>query len=389
MQSFVGTSEWTAEEVLRALRGLSGHREWRFRYELLSAQGTRLRDLDNVLGCSVSNDFNAQIKRTAKFLVSDDNSINYLGQRIRPWAGIRMPNGGYMEWPLGVFLLTSPKRQVDISGAVTRDVEAYDQTMVLVDDKVASRYYVGPNVEYTAAVSELLANTAGINGYSIVSSNTRTIAALEWEPGTSKYQIVADLLAAINYEGLWFDGNGTARAAPYVVPSLRDADFLYQTDDLSTILPDVEVDVDYFQVPNRWVLIVSSPDQPPLRAEIVNNNPFSPTSTVNRGRVITRVVTDESAPNLAVLNDIAARYRDEDGQLFETVKFKTGIMPFHENGDVYDFAYFDLSVGGRFLELGWDMELTQGAQMSHTVRRTVSVLSGFGIGPFGLMPFGG
>jgi hypothetical protein len=389
MKDLVGATDWTRDEVLRSLQGVDGEREWRFRYELLTATGIKIRDLDNVLGGSIANDFTAEIKRTAKFLILDDGSINYLSQRIRPWAGIMMPDGKFQEWPMGVFLLTSPKRSVDISGTVVRDVEAYDQTMVLMDDVVPGRYYVGPNVEYTAAVSELLANTMGVQGYSIVSSNTRTIAALEWEPGTPKAQIINDLLTAINYEGLWFDSNGTARAAPYVSPADRSAEFTYQTDDVSTILPDAEVDVDYYKVPNRWVLIVSSPDQPPLRAEIINNNPFSPTSTINRGRTVTRVITDATAPNQAVLNDIAERYRDEDGQLFETVAFKSGLMPIHENGDVIDFAYFDLNVAGRFLELAWSVELIQGAQMEHTLRRTISVLSGFGVGPFGLMPFGG
>jgi len=389
MQSLVRTSEFTPDEVLRALRGLEGHRSWSFRYELLSAGNVKIRDLTNVLSGAVANDFLAAIKRTAKFVLHDDGSINYLAQRIKPWARIQLESGLWMEWPLGVFLLTSPGRAVDISGVVTRDVDAYDQTMVLIDDVVSARHYVGPNVEYTSAVSEILANTAGISSYSIVSSNTRTVSALEWEPGTSKYQIVSDLLGAINYRSLWFDGEGTARAEPYVSPQLRDAEFTYQTDDLSVILPDAQVDTDYFQIPNRWVLIVSSPDQPPLRAELTNNNPFSPTSTVNRGRVITRVISDAVAPNQASLNSIAERYRDEDGQIFETLGFKTGIMPFHENGDVFDFAYFDLGIAGRFLETKWSFELVQGAEMSHEARRTVSVLAGFGSGPFGLMPFGG
>lgn len=385
----LSSESYTRPEVLRALRGLSGHRNWKFRYELLSSKNEHIRDLKHVVAGSVKHDANANIKRTAKFTVQERGSINYLSQRIRPWAGIEMPDGYFMEWPLGVFLLTTPTQAVDISGTVTRDIDAYDQTMVLIDDVVPGRYYVGANVEYTAAINELLQGTLGINSYSIVSSNTRTPAAIEWEPGTSKAQIIGDLLAAINYNSLWFDGEGTARAEPYVSPTLADADFIYQTDDLSTILPDAEVDVDYFQVPNRWVLIVSNPDQPPLRAEIINNSPYSPTSTVNRGRTITRVVTNEHAPNQAVLNDIAQRYRDEDAQLFETITFKTGLMPFHENLDVYDFAYFDLSVAGRFMEMAWSFNLEQGAEMEHKARRTVSVLSGFGVGPFGLMPFGG
>ena len=142
---------------------------------------------------------------------------------------------------------------------------------------------------------------------------------MEWEPGTSKLRIISDMLAAINYGSLWFDGNGTLKASPYIAPSLRDADFHYETSAVSVILPDAEQNLDLFSIPNRWVLIVSNPDQPPLRAEITNASPLSPTSTINRGRIITKVVTDVEAPNQAVLNSLAERMRDEDGQVFEHI----------------------------------------------------------------------
>jgi hypothetical protein len=341
-----------------------------------------------MLSGSIDNDFFAEIKRTGKFTIRDDGSINFLTQRIRPYAGILMPDGTWKEWSLGVFLLTTPVKSVDLSGSVVREVEAYDQTVVLLDDMVPGRYFVGANVEYTEAIQELLTNTPGIPSFSIESSTTRTPAPMEWEPGTSKLRIISDLLAAINYGSVWFDGNGTLKAGPYIAPSDRDADFLYQTDEVSVILPDAEQSLDLFQIPNRWVLIVSNPDQPPLRAEITNTSPLSPTSTINRGRIITKVVTDVEAPNQAVLNSLAERMRDEDGQVFEHISFDTGLMPFHENGDVFDFIHYDLVVSGRFMETKWSLNLQQGSPMKHEARRTVSVLGGFGIGPFGLAPFG-
>jgi hypothetical protein len=300
-----------------------------------------------------------------------------------------MPDGGYAEWPLGVFLLTTPARNVDIAGVVTRDVEAYDQTIVLQDDTVPDRYFVGASYPYTDAINELLGNTAGIASFSISASTTVTPAALEWEPGTSKYRIVADLLSAINFGSLWFDGDGVARAEPYRSPVDRDAEFEYRTDDVSVILPDAENSLDLYAVPNRWVLIVSNSDQPPLRAEIMNTDPSSPTSVPNRGRIITRVITDAEAPNQAVLNAKAERFRDEDGQYYETISFKTALMPYHGNADVFDFEYHRFVGYGRFLETKWEMDLVQGAEMSHEARRTVSVLGGYGTGPYGTMPYGG
>ncbi|MBK8246309.1 MAG: hypothetical protein IPK85_02700 [Gemmatimonadetes bacterium] len=284
---------------------------------------------------------------------------------------------------------TTPTRQVDISGVVTRDVEAYDQTIVLQDDTLADRYFVNNNYPYTDAINEILAETPGIPQSSISPSTATTPAALEWEPGTSKYQVISDMLSAINYGSLWFDGEGVARATPYVSPRLRAAEFEYRTDDVSVILPDAAQSLDLYSLPNRWVLIVSNSDQPALRAEIRNTDPASPTSIPNRGRIITRVITDSNAPSQAMLNAIAERYRDESGQVYETIDFKTGLMPFHENGDMYDFEYAGFVGFGRFMETKWSFDLQQGAEMSHEARRAISILGGFGTGPFGTMPFGG
>lgn len=389
MQSLTRFSDYTSNEVLRALRGMQARREWRFRYELLTKDNIRIRDLENVVGGSVEQDFFAEIKRTARFVLVDDGTINFLNHRIRPWAGVRMPDGNYMEWPLGVFLLTTPTRKVDISGVVTRDVEAYDQTIVLQDDTVPDRYFVSGNYPYTDAINEILSLTPGIPSYSISPSLSVTPAAMEWEPGTPKYRIIADMLSSINYTSLWFDGNGVARATPYVSPTSRSAEFTYRTNDVSVILPEADHTLDLYSMPNRWVLIVSNSDQPPLRAEITNADPASPTSVPNRGRIITQVITDSNAPNQSVLNAIAERYKDENGQVYESIAFRTGIMPFHENSDVFDFEYVGFVGYGRFMETKWSMDLSQGSEMSHEARRSISILGGYGTGPYGTMPYGG
>jgi hypothetical protein len=388
MQDLTNFTDYSDDEVLLALRGTRARRVWRFRYELLTARNVRIRDLTNVLSGSITNDFFAEVKRTAKFTVVDDGTINFINQRIRPWAGILMPDGNYMEWPLGVFLLTSPVRKVDIAGVVTRDVEAYDQTIVLEDDTVPDRYFVNSNYPYTDAIREIMGDTNGLTSFVITDSTAQTQAQLEWEPGTSKYRIISDMVAAINYGSLWFDGGGVARIQPYFEPSTRTAEFTYRTDDVSVILPEADQSLDFYSVPNRWVLVVSNPDQDALRAEVSNTDPASPTSIPNRGRIITRVVTGVDAPNQAMLNAIAERYRAE-GQVYESIAFRTGLMPFHENADVYDFEYAGFVGYGRFMETKWSLDLVQGAEMEHEARRAISVLGGYGTGPYGTMPYGG
>lgn len=372
MQS-LAVGGYNAADVLYALRGIRGRREWRFRYELLTASNSLIRQLDNVAAGSVEHDFLAEIKRTAKFTIEERGDINFISERVKPYAGIRMPDGGYAEWPLGVFLMTTPTKKADISGTLTREIDAYDQTVVLQDDTVTNRYYVGAAQNVVNAVIELLSNTPGIVSWNIPPSSATTSAAREWEPGTTKYAIISDLLGSINYNSLWFDGNGVARSSSYVTPADRPTEFTYATDDVSVILPDADQTIDFYKVPNHWVLIVSNPDLPPMRAEIVNDNPASPTSTVSRGRTITRVVTEDDVPTQALLNVKAERYRDEDGNVFENVVFKTGLMPFHENSDIYMVDHGQLVVNAKYNETKWGFDLAQGAEMTHDVRRTVTV----------------
>ncbi len=372
MQS-LAVNGYAAADVLYALRGVRGRREWAFRYELLSSTNAKVGDLTNVAAGAVEHSALAEIKRTAKFIVRDDGSINFMSQRIKPWARIKMWDGGYAEWPLGVFLLTTPTRKVDIAGVNSREIEAYDQTIVLQEDTVLDRYYIAGNALVTDSILELFQNTLGINAWNITASTYRLPVGIDWDPGTPKYTIINDLLALINYNSLWFDGSGVAQVAPYALPSVRASEFDYYTDDVSVILPDATETLDLYKQPNRWVLIVSEADRPPLRSVISNNNATSPTSIVNRGRTITSVTTDETAINQAVLDAKAQKVREEASMIFQEVEFETGLMPFHANLDIYNFLYEGMVTTGKFVEVEWGMDLEQGASMKHKIRRTVSV----------------
>lgn len=362
---------YLAADVLYALRGIKGRRDWAFRYELLNSSNAKIGDLTNILSCSIDHDAEAEVKRTAKFTVRDDGSINYLSNRIKPWARIKMPDGGYAEWPLGVFLLTSPNRKIDVAGVLTRDVDAYDQALVCQDDNVSTRYYVANNYLYTDAINELLAGITGLGGYSITTSTLRLPAALEWDPGTTKFKIINDLLAAINYTGLWFDGAGVARATPYVSPAAAASAYTYATDAFSVVVPEAEQTIDIYGVPNRWVLLVSTPDRPTLRSVITNTNPLSATSTVSRGRTITKVVLDD-AVNQTTLDARAAKMMELDSLAYSVYHWQTGLMPVHEYLDIVTLDYPDMNVSNvKLQETRWSMDLSQGAVMDHTARVAV------------------
>jgi hypothetical protein len=277
---------------------------------------------------------------------------------------------GYVEWPQGVFLLTSPTRKANDTGTITRDVDAYDQLLIYRDDVVTNRYAVMAGSVYTDAIEQLIGTQVDKN---ITRSSLTLPTTMEWEPGTPKLTIINALLNAINYESLFFDEYGTAVARPYVQPADRASEYEYSTDDKSVILPDAEQTLDLFSIPNSFTLVVSDPDRPPLTSTYVNNNPASVTSTVSRGRTIVQYLAEQTAPDQATLDAAARNAAYDASQVYESISFTTALMPIHSNADVYTLTYNDLGISAKYAEQSWSMTLEAGSTMKHSCRRSVQL----------------
>lgn len=362
----------TEEEILAALRGVSGVRRLSFRYELLDSGNGYIEDLDSVLAGSIEQNWLSDIKRTAKFTLRETGRIDFLSDRIKPHVRLHLPPYGrfdYVEYPQGVFLLTSPSRSVDENRRITRQVEAFDALQVFSDDLVASRYTVATGANVISAVATLLGTVT-----KVVSPHAATLtAAKEWPPGTSKLSIINELLGSVNYESLSFDEEGRAVVQPYRAPSIRTEEYEYATDTHGLIVPDVDQELDLFSIPNRWVLVVSDPDRPDIVASYTNVDPGSPTSTIRRARTITDFRTEQDAVDLPHLQAKAERLAFEASQVYEAIDFTTALMPIHSGNDVYRLRYDPLAINARYSEQSWSFDLSVGAKMKHRARRVVSV----------------
>lgn len=365
-------NQHTEAEVLAALRGTLGARKFTFRYDLLSSANVKQAGLTGVLDCTVEQNWLADVKRKASFTIRDTGLINYLQDRIQPWVRLWLPPYGtsdFVEWPQGVFLLTSPVRKVGRLEVVTRDVEGYDPLQVFAEELMTTRYTVAAGVVYTTQISTLLGSIP-----KQVETSAKTLpAAREWDPGTSKLAIINDLLTAINYESLSFDEDGMAIVQSYRSPAVRPAQYDYADDQDSVMLPDTEQELDVFGVANQWTLTVSEPDRPALTATYTNTDPSSPTSTVNRQRTIGIFETSVDAVDLTTLQARAARLAFEASQVFEAITFETAMMPMHSGNDVYTIRRAALAVNDKYGEHTWSMNLRAGAKMSHRARRVVTV----------------
>jgi len=282
-------------------------------------------------------------------------------------------NDDFVEWEQGVFLLSSPTRSIDESGVVTRSIELFDQSAILNSNVADETYYVPAGAKYTDAVKEILDANPAIPKYEI-SPSTQTLPTQKvWDGGTSFLKIIYDLLTAINYEPLYFDESGTAQVQPRIDPELRTPEYTYDTGSVSVMVPSANQTLDLFNQPNKWVLIVNDPDRIVLKSTVTNDDPASPTSTVNRGRTISSFATEQDAADQFTLDQKAQKLAQESSQKYEELEFSTALMPIHSHNDIYMLSYPELGVQGKYTEVGWSYNLASGATMKHTARRVIQL----------------
>lgn len=379
----------------------AANRKISFRYELLDKSNRRKRDLKNVLSAEVAHSSLAQIKRTAKFTLTETDDIDFLNDRIKPYMRLYVPPGrilarqyafysqnqpvlwktlrestqeGWVEFPLGVFLLSSPVRK-DEGRSVMRDVEAYDGLLVLRDDKFQERYTVTEGASYYQAIVDILAS-AGITRYNIDNTDDTLSRSIEFEPGREKLFAINELLGQINYTPIFVDVDGYYTSRYYRSPAQRSADYVYKTDDKSVILQGAEEELDLFNVFNSWTVVRTNEEQEPLTSFYSNTNPDSPTSTVRRGRVIAEHREIENIANQQALDAYVERIAFASSQVYGRIKFDTALMPFHDYQNVLQLEYEPLEIVGKYVELSWSMKLETGGSMSHELRKIVDVGGG-------------
>jgi hypothetical protein len=360
---------YSATSVMTALHYPS--RTWKFKYELINQYGVIKKLLTTIINCKVTQAYTSTIQRTMQLTMADDSDVDFGSDRIRPWACLLMPDGGFAELPVGTFILSTPPQKIT-DNIVTREISGYDFTQILQDTELPIRTSFGSPHTVTDNIKTIL-QLAGITSYNLSTNPSPLPVLREWEAGTKAIQVVNDLAAAINYEPVWFDAMGTCQIQPYISLDRRTSEHDYINDALSVMLPDPARSFDYFNVPNDFVLVVSEPDRSVLRSEYINTNPLSPLSTISRGRHITTIINSTEAIDQLTLNAVARKTAEQASQIYEVITFDTGIMPMHASGDVIKFVHSKLNVSALYQETGWSYELKSGAVMNHTARRIMPI----------------
>lgn len=381
-----GYGGYSKEEIMDVLHARNSPRSVRFRYYVLDTNHNVKAELTKVESCKIDHAAFARIKRTATLALLEEYEpeyyvdgkpapqkeiINYLSDRIQPVMEVKMHDGKWLSFPLGVFHPSTPSRQASLK-EIKREIDLYDGLIVLSEDLISRRLTFSSGSNITDLVANIMRD-AKITRINVTPSNETLPKDKDFDPGTPRLDIVNELLDMINYTPVWCDANGYFTTGPYRAPGDREVEYEYRDDELSIIYNGASEVLDLFGVANEWTLVRTNTEEPPLVSTKQNNNPNSPTSIPSRNRKITDFREVDEIASQSALNGLVERIAAEASQVYGRFICETALMPIHEYQDKVRIQYNKLGVADDFIETNWSMELKAGGRMEHEMRKVVHI----------------
>lgn len=346
------------------VHALTQHRSEAWRYDLLDLADKKIGELDGVSEGTFDFSVNNTI-RSGGSLTTTGQDIDWLSVRIQPWRTVKAA-GQTIEWPAGVFIPASPGVDYSAPGGI-RNLELYDKLLVLTQDKIGATYGIPAGVNVTSTIRSLLQEAGEVRD-AITDSPATLRTSMSFEAGTTKLQIINELLESINYFSLWVDTRGVFQGTPYVAPGGRGIAWTFADDHRSIYSPAFTIDEDTFNIPNRVSLVSTSDGETAaLTAEARNEDPNSRYSFNRRGRWIDDTQQEVEASSQGVLNDLAQRRLIELSSATQTFNISHAPLPLELN-DAVRFTRAAENISTTAVVQAFSISTAVGAPMKLTFR---------------------
>ena len=291
------------------------------------------KKIENVKSCSIIRDSDVGTLGSASINITESVGECY----VRIYL-ITIQNGTKERHPLGTFLVQTPSTSFD--GKVRNlSMDAYTPLLELKETKPPLGYSVmkGTNI-MTIARQLTQENTRA--PVVPASCDTNLFSDFVAETDDSWLTFLTDLLLNAKYS-YDLDEMGRILFAPEQDTASLQPVWTYNDDDNSSILyPNLNMDHDLYGIPNV-VEVIYSHGNGYYYSRVVNDDPNSPTSTVNRGREIIHRVSDPDLigdPTENQIDEYANRLLRELSSLEYTITYTHGYCPVRV-GDCVRFNY--------------------------------------------------
>lgn len=296
-----------------------------------------------------------------------DEGIDYLKDELQLVSVI---NGN--EMPIAVFTIASASKET-FEGHSKIRLECYDRALVLHNNRCDTLLFVEKGTNYIAAIRSMLSKCGITRVYATPTSNVLQTAR-EYGLGNDFLSICNELLSEINYDSIFFDGDGVCVLRPHTGPSADNIKWRYGDNELFTIEQHTQDDYvesdDIYDAPNVFVCTCANPEMDAdMVAVSVNQNPASRKSTFSRGMRIVRVVPLDNIASQAELQAYADRIRNESLWSNRTLTFSSLYDGNHGVGDT--IAISNEAISGIYVEETVDFQLNENPMVRHTARKAV------------------
>lgn len=293
-------------------------------YEYYTVDPGTWRDVERVntiTSSSISWDSTAETLGSATFAIT-----GLLGESYIRVYMITVQNGVRERRPLGTFLLQTPSSTMD--GQI-RDVnvDAYTPLLELKENPPPIGYSImaGSNImeaAYVIAKENARAPVIPVKCDKTLSSDFIANTDDTW------LSFLIDLIAMAEYE-FDLDEMGRILFSPMQALDSLQPVWTYTDDNSSILYPSLKMNHDLYGVPNV-VEVVYSGEGGTFSATVVNDDPNSPVSTINRGRIIKNRDTNPSisgVPSQAQVEEYAELLLKSSSSLEYTLSYSHGYCP--------------------------------------------------------------
>ena len=279
------------------------------------------RKINVVRSCTINRDSEAETQGSASLDITESLGECY----VRVYL-ITIQNGEKNRHPLGTFLIQTPSSSFD--GKIeTVTVDAYTPLLelkenppplgysILKNENIMDMAYRLTKEQLRAPVVEASCSETLFNDF-VADTDDTWISFLTDLMAIAKYSFGLDELGRI----IFLPKQDIASLQPV---------WTFNDDNSSILQPSITLDHDIYGIPNV-VEVIYSNGNGYYYSKVVNDDPNSPISTVNRGREITHRVTNPELngnPTEAQIKEYASQLLTELSSFENTITYTHGYCP--------------------------------------------------------------
>lgn len=290
-------------------------------YRVDPSTWTDVERIENVKKCTITRDGTVETLGSATFSI--DKAVGEI--YIRTYLST-IQNGVKERFPLGTHLVQTPSSS--FNGKITTfDMDAYTPLLELKEKHPPIGYALTKgqkimDMAYMLTRENARAPVSDVDNNATLSTDFVSTTNDTW------LTFISDLMVNANFS-YKLDDMGRILFAPNQETAALQPVWTYDDGNISILCPELDMDHDLYDIPNV-VEVVYSTDTISLYAKAVNSDPNSPTSTVSRGREVTRRITDPEIlgnPTQTIIQQYANRILRELSSVECKISYTHGYCP--------------------------------------------------------------